>query len=146
VSTWATDRLNALAKGKAELPPVVDTLCLGALDHWEPGLVRKSWESRPHLLNADGTLFGGYVAALADQILAFAAMTVLPGDAVFRTLNLSVSFIRVAKAGVLSIEGRVVAQTRAIITTRAEFRREDGVMVAEATAQQMVQPIPALSG
>lgn len=143
MSTWATDRLNVLVSEKPDFPPVVETLCLGGLETWEPGFVRKSWESRPHLLNADGTLFGGYIAALADQILAFATMTVLPGDAVFRTLNLSVSFIRVAKAGVLHIEGRVVAQTKSVITTRAEFRRDDGALVAEATGQQMVQTVSA---
>ncbi len=30
--TWATDRLDALMSGKAELPPVVETLQLGGLD------------------------------------------------------------------------------------------------------------------
>ena len=141
MTTWGTDRLNELREGGARLPPVVETLGLGALDSWEPGLVRKVWRSEPHLLNSDGTVFGGYVAALADQVLAFAAMTVLPGDAVFRTLNLSISFVRVAKAGTLLIEGRVTAQTRRIITARAEFRRDDGELVAEASAQQIVQKL-----
>ena len=146
MGSWATDRLNALVEGGAGLPPVVDTLRLGTLDMWEPGLVRKSWVSVPEVLNSDGSLFGGYVAALADQVLAFAAMTVLPGDAVFRTVNLTVSFIRVARAGQLDIEARVVAQTRKLITARAEFRREDGNIVAEASAQQLVQIVSNSGG
>jgi uncharacterized protein (TIGR00369 family) len=141
LSTWATDRLDALLDKEAEFPPVIRTLELGGLDSWEAGLVRKTWTAQPHLLSADGSVFGGYLAALADQVLAFAAMTVLPGNAVFRTLNLSLSFIRVVKGGVLNIEARVVDQTRQIIVTRAEFRREDGALVAEASAQQMVRAI-----
>jgi uncharacterized protein (TIGR00369 family) len=141
VPTWATDRLDALKDKATALPPVIETLGLGGLDEWEPGLVRKTWEARPHLLNSDGSVFGGYIAALADQMLAFAAMSVIPGDCVFRTLNLSVSFVRVAKGGIIAIESRVVAQTRRVITTRAEFLREDGALLAEASAQQIVQPL-----
>jgi hypothetical protein len=47
MTTWATQRLDALVGGESGLPPVVETLRLGTLDSWQP-------------------LFGGYVAALAD--------------------------------------------------------------------------------
>ena len=144
--TWATDRLDALIAGGSALPPVVETLRLGALDAWGPGWIRKSWHSSPELLNSDGSIFGGYLAALADQALAFAAMTVLPGDAIFRTVNLSLSFIRAGKAGSIAIEARVVARTRQLITTRAELRREDGELIAEASAQQIVQQIRSEPG
>jgi acyl-coenzyme A thioesterase PaaI-like protein len=58
LSTWATERLSHLVSGATP-----------------PALIAK-----PDLLNGDGTMFGGYLAALAEQMLAFAAMTVLPGD------------------------------------------------------------------
>ena len=74
METWATQRLDALVAGTAQLPPVIQTLQLGSLDEWTPGLVRKTWVPTADLLNVDGTMFGGYIAALADQILAFAAM------------------------------------------------------------------------
>jgi len=32
----------------------------------------KTWSPSPDLANGDGSLFGGYLAALADQALAFA--------------------------------------------------------------------------
>ena len=111
--TWATDRLDQIKSGDVVLPPVVQTLQLGGLDDWGEGWVRKTWTPAPELLNIDGSLFGGYIAAMADQILAFAAMTVAPAEAMFRTSNLKVDFIRVGKAEILSIEGRVIAKTRA---------------------------------
>ncbi len=75
--TWATDRLDVLVAGKAEPPPVVRTLKLGLLDAWGEGWIRKSWQPSPELENGDGTMFGGYLAALADQALALAAMTLV---------------------------------------------------------------------
>jgi uncharacterized protein (TIGR00369 family) len=141
--TWATDRLDQVKGGDVVFPPVIQTLQLGGLDDWSEGWVRKTWTPAPALLNSDGSLFGGYIAALADQILAFAAMTVAPGDAMFRTSNLKVDFIRVGKAEILTIEGRVVARTKGMIHVEADFRRPDGELIARASAQQVVVPFGA---
>ena len=127
--TWATDRLNALKAGTATPPPIVETLRLGLIDDWGEGWVRKSWRPVPELATADGSLFGGYLAALADQVLAFAAMTVLPDDRLYRTVNLNMNFLKVGRDRPLVIEARVVAQTRQLITARAEFRREDRALM-----------------
>lgn len=138
--TWGTDRLAALKAGSGEPPPIVRTLRLGLIDDWGDGWVRKSWSPHPDLATADGSLFGGYLAALADQVLTFAAMTVAPADMHFRTLNLQMNFVRIGRNGPLAIEAKVVAHTRQMITVRAEFRREDGELLAEASAQQLLMP------
>jgi uncharacterized protein (TIGR00369 family) len=139
--TWATERLDLLKAGAAVLPPVVQTLKLGGLDDWGAGWVRKCWMPSPELLNADGSLFGGYLTALADQAVAFAAMTVVPDDVVFRTTNLTMNFARVGRAEALLIEARVVAQTRQMITCRVELKRENGELIADASSQQLLLPI-----
>ena len=136
--SWASERLNALKGGTATPPPIVETLRLGLLDDWGEGWVRKRWAPTAELATADGSLFGGYLAALADQVLTFAAMTVTPDDRLFRTTNLQLNFLRVGRNHPLSIEARVVAATKQMITARAEFRREDGELIAEATAQQLL--------
>jgi uncharacterized protein (TIGR00369 family) len=142
--TWATDRLDALIAGGVEAPPVVQTLRLGLLDAWEPGWVGKRWEPDADLLNGDGSLFGGYIAALADQLLGFAAMTVVPEGSAFRTINLNVQFLRVGRAHPILAEARVTAQTAALITVEASFFREhDNELIARATAQQIVTPFRA---
>lgn len=79
------------------LPPVIRTLRLGALDSWGLGWIKKTWSPDPDLLNVDGSLFGGYLAALADQALTFAAMTSVPDGMAFRTINLSMTFLRVGQ-------------------------------------------------
>jgi uncharacterized protein (TIGR00369 family) len=135
--SWATERLDQIKAGTVDAPAVVHTLKLGLLDDWGPGWVRKRWEPHPEVMNGDGSMFGGYIAALADQILAFAAMTVMPDEAYFRTVNLQLQFLRVAWARPLLIEARVTASSRRLITVEAEFRREDDVLIAKASAQQV---------
>jgi uncharacterized protein (TIGR00369 family) len=143
--TWAIERLNALCAG-AEPPPVVHTLGLGTLAAWGDGWARKHWDPKPELLNSDGSLFGGYLAALADQALAFAAMTVLPADCVLRTVNLHVQFLRVGRAERLLIEARVIARSRQMVSCHVDMRSEDGVLIAEASAQQFVMAMTREGG
>lgn len=138
MTTWATTRLDQLVAG-AEPPPVVQTMRLGTLEAWGEGWVKKRWEPSPEMLNSDGTLFGGLIAALADQVLAFAAMTVVPGDKYFRTTNLAVNYFKLGRAHPLDIEAKVVSQSRQLIHVRAEFYGADRKLLAEASAQQVVQ-------
>ena len=139
MSTWATERLNELMRKVVVLPPVTQTLRLGVLDFWGPGWIKKSWLPHEDILNVNGSLFGGYIAALADQALTFAAMATVPANSVFRTLNLSMTFLRVGKAEPLMIEAQVTSQTRQIIAVRAQFVRPDGQLIAKASAQQFLQ-------
>jgi uncharacterized protein (TIGR00369 family) len=139
MATWATERLDALVAG-ATPPPIVTKLELGTLDSWGEGWVAKRWIAKPVLLNSDGSMFGGYLAALADQMLAFAAMTVLPADHMYRTTNLAVSFFKVGR-GDMDIQARVVSQTRHMIACHVTFKSLDGVLLAEANAQQFLIPM-----
>lgn len=138
--TWATDRLDALIAGDAQPPPVVSTLRLGLLDGWGEGWARKRWAPDPAILNSDGSMFGGYIAALADQMLALAAMTVIEAPCAFRTTDLQVRFFKLGRAHPLLIEGRVTARSRSLIWAEVELRREDGDLIAKATGQQFVTP------
>ncbi|WP_397402843.1 PaaI family thioesterase [Phenylobacterium sp.] len=139
---WAHERLGAIVSGKVDAPPVVGTLRMGLLDAWGPGWARKRWVPQPEILNGDGSMFGGYLAALADQALAFAAMTVAPDDQHFRTINLQVQFFKIGRAHPLDIEARVVAQTRQLISVEVDFRRPGGDIIAKATAQQVLVAQP----
>ncbi|MDZ4318884.1 MAG: PaaI family thioesterase [Phenylobacterium sp.] len=144
--TWATERLEAICSGQGPLPPIVEQLRLGRLDAWGEGWVRKTWTPHPSLDTADGSLFGGYIAALADQALAFATMTVVPDDRHYRTTQLQVSFLRVGRNAPVEIHAQVIAATRQMITLRASFVQGEGRLIAEAGAQQILMPIPTAAG
>ena len=136
--TFWTDQLDLITARKNTPPPVVTTLKLGLADEWGPGWVRKRWEPDPSVLNGDGSLFGGYLAALGDQILSFTAMTVMPDGVSYRTVNLQMQFVKVGRAHPLRIEGRVTAASKRLITAEADFRREDGELIARVSGQQIV--------
>jgi acyl-coenzyme A thioesterase PaaI-like protein len=140
--TWATDRLDALLAGAGEAPPVVQTLRLGLLDMWQPGIVRKVWHACPEILHADGSMFGGYIAALADQMAAFAAMTVVPEGHAYRTTSLQVQFFKLTRSPTLHIEARVLSQSKSIIAVDVDFSLGSS-LVARATASQHVFALPA---
>jgi len=67
----------------------------------------------------------------------------VPPNAAFRTINLQVNFIIGGRAHPLCIEARVVATTERLLTVRADFRRDDGKLIAEADAQQLVAEVGA---
>ena len=136
--TWAIERLEAIRSGEGDLPPIVEQLRLGRLDAWGEGWVRKTWSPHPSLATADGSLFGGYIAALADQALAFATMTIIPGDRHYRTTQLQVSFLRIGRSAPVEIHAQVIAATRQMITVRATFVQAEDRLIAEASAQQIV--------
>jgi hypothetical protein len=60
-------------------------------------------------------------------------------------VNLRVNFLKVGLTHPRVIEARVVAQTRRIITVRAEFRRDDSALIADATAQQILSGLRTLA-
>lgn len=140
--TWGTKRLEELVSGDVVAPPVVQSLKLGLVDAWKPGWVQKRWEPSAEIMNGDGSMFGGYLAALADQVLTFAAMSVVPDDKAFRTTNLNLQFLKVSGAQPLVIVGRVLAQTRQVISVEADFSWDDGTPIAKASAQQITTPFP----
>lgn len=140
--TWGRKRLDEIVAGPKDVPRVVETLRLGLLDTWVPGHVKKRWVPTPEILNTDGSMFGGMIAALADQILTFATLSVVPGDKAFRTINLGVQFFKVARAQPLVIEAQVLAQSKRLISVEATFVHDDGTLIAKATAQQALLPFP----
>jgi len=72
-------------------------------------------------------------------------MTVVPEGSAFRTINLNVQFIRIGRAHPLLIEAMVVSATKSLIVAEVVFLREDGELIARASAQQLVVPFTGSS-
>lgn len=141
MSRWTEllDRLVAreLAPGEEE-PPHVRSLRLPYPSAWEPGRVAAEWQVDPRFFQERGALFGGFVAALADQLLGMATLSVLDHDEVFTTSDLRTSFFRPIEGGVLRIEAVVVHRGRSMVHAEVTFTRSDGKLAAKATATQVV--------
>ena len=130
--------LDAIATGAIPTPPFVATLGLPQPERWEPGRVWSRWEVDPNVLQPQGARFGGFIAALADQIAGLATLSVLNDDEAYATSDLRVSFLRAVREGTLSIEARVLHRGRAAAHVEVEFTRDDGELAAKAAATQIV--------
>ena len=135
--TWATKMLENMKQGTHQIPPIARTLQLGLIDDWGDGWVRKSWVPKPELLQKDGTMFGGYIAALFDQVFAFATMTVINDNEAYRTSNLSVSFLSLSRSETVTLEANVVSRSRRLITLEGKMKSKAGEVRSLATAQQI---------
>ena len=136
--------LDEINQGETNIPPAIKTTHLdqgvqGTL-YWEPGLVRRRWTIGDWALNPDGTVFGGLLAAAADQVTSFAAFTILGDDEASRTASLQVDYFRPVLDGHIDIEARVVNRSRRLIHTETELVRADGKIVAHARAVLAIVP------
>lgn len=114
-------------------------LRLPTLDGWERGRVWTSCRVEADLLTPVAeSLFGGYIAALADHILANAVFTVLEETEAFATAELHVHFLRPARRGALEVEARVVTRGRRSAYCEATIHGEGDKLIARAGATQAI--------
>jgi len=119
-------------------PPCVKNMELPSPDSWEPGRVTCSWEIDPRFFIDRNALFGGFIAALADHVLALATMTVIKGDEHFATSDLRTSFFRPVYGKMLTMEAVVVHHSRNMVNVEVSFIRDDGKLAAKSTATQVI--------
>jgi uncharacterized protein (TIGR00369 family) len=136
------NRLDAIVSGEIEKPELVQIMRLPDLEAWAPGEVTTHWDVDPAFLAGGGSLFGGYIASLADQVLSHAAYTVLDDAAFIRTIHLDVEFYLPIKKGRLDILGKVTHQAKTRLHCEVSFA-QDGQRMAQATGiQQIALPKP----
>ena len=128
--------LDGYIDGSVPEPLPNQKLGLGTLDNWKPGFVSKTWTVDSELFHGRA-LFGGYIAALADQVLGLAAMTVLEDGTFFGTTNMSINYLAPVTGGELTVRGEVVKTQSKSIFVECSFFVEER-LVAKASATQVI--------
>ncbi len=134
---WS-DILDADVAAKDAPPKHIEVLRFPSLDGWEPGRVWARWRVEADFITPMGTLFGGYLAALADHIMASALFTELEDHELLSTTDLHTNFLRPIREGVIRIEAKVVSRSRRVAYCEALFSDASGKLVARAGATQMI--------
>ncbi len=129
------DVLREVADGRGSMPMPPCSALLG----WEPlslepGRVLVRFMAREEFCNPQGTVQGGFLAAMLDDTLGPALFTLLDEGQAAPTLEMKVTFLRPARPGPLVAEGRVVHRTRGIAFLEGTLMREDSEVIATATA------------
>jgi uncharacterized protein (TIGR00369 family) len=132
------DLLSGYVDGSAEEPIANQKLGLGPLDEWRPGYASKRWPVDSDLFHGRA-LFGGYLAALADQMLGLAAMTVLDDQHFFGTTNMTINYLAPVIGGEVLVEAHVVSQRKRSILVECSFTNGNE-LVAKAWATQVLYP------
>ncbi len=111
---------------------------------WEPGRNVIRWDAPPAytFVTEDGgrIVHGGLVATLLDTAMGGACWTLLDQDEVFLTADLHVEFMRAARPGPVTAEGRVVQRNRRVVFCAGELFDAEGRLLAAARCTQVVLP------
>lgn len=90
------------------------------------GKAELAMQVRPDMHNGVGWLQGGMLVALADEAMALAVYTQLADGEGIATISESTSFIRGAREGSITAEGRVIRKGRRVAFCEAEVWAEQG--------------------
>lgn len=136
------DMLEALNAGRDTPPQMIRTLKLdiwaGKFTQIAQGSIAVFWDVDPAYANPDGSIYGGWISAMADNLLYLAATTVMAERENASTSDLQLIFMRPIKEGRIRIEAKVVERSRSTILCDCLFYLPDGRLAVRATAQQSV--------
>ena len=107
----------------------------------ETGFARVAYALGEAHFNRFGALHGGAIACVMDDVLAVAAGMVAKWGEIAPTLEMKVSYLNQGGAGKHVAEARVLKRGRQINFLEATMTREDGKVIATATATIMIAPM-----
>ena len=127
------DFFTAMAEGRVQMPPIMQTLDFSGFSFEEGRVVFRLTPQEFHY-NPLGSVHGGVFATLLDSACGCAVHTRLPAGVFYTSLDLSVKFLRpvTIETGEIAAEGTVVHLGRR--TALAEARILDAAGKVYATA------------
>ncbi len=124
-------------------PPCAELLGWELIDQWpDDGRIELAFHPTAQMLNPRGTVQGGFVAAMLDDIMgpAFVAMT--NGAEVPMTIDMNVTFVQPVMPGRVIGRGRVISRSRKTVFLEAELFDEQNLLLARATSTARVVANP----
>ena len=106
------------------------------------GTIEVAFHPDARMLNPRGTVQGGMVAAMLDDTMGPALVSMTGGAIMPSSVDLNVSFLRPVHPGRVVGRGRVVRLGKAIAFLEAELFDEAGTLLARATSSAIPVPVP----
>ena len=98
------------------------------------GVIEFAFHPNKTMLNPRGMVQGGIIAAMLDDTMAPALISLTGGKLLPASIDLNVSFIRPVKPGRVVGKGRVVNRGRTVVFLEAELFDTEGRLLARATS------------
>ena len=128
-------------------PPAAETL------GWElisenpgAGTIEIAFHPGQGFLNPHGTVQGGFVAAMLDDTMGPALVSMTDGACIPSSLDMNVSFLQPVKPGRVIGKGRVVRLGKSLAFLEAELFDEAGALLARATSTARVTRVADAQG
>lgn len=136
----ANGYFSRMLRGEVECPPVL-TLLGSRIDAVDAaaGTLSASYEASTNFRNPAGTVQGGMLSAMLDDLTASLVDATLAAGQGVATLNLNVSFLRPAQAGMLQGEARMLRRGRDVCHVMGTLM-QDGKEVATAVVVCKIVP------
>ena len=107
--------------------------------------IEATFRATPEFCNPIGTVQGGILTAMLDELMSISAMVAANFSIVVPTLEIKTSYVRAARPGVLAGWGRVVRMGRNVVFLEGALQDSEGQLVATSSATAMVLPRPPKS-
>jgi uncharacterized protein (TIGR00369 family) len=133
--------IDAWIQGRLEPAPVAGLVGF-RLVSFENGAARIELQAGPRHHNPMGIVHGGILCDLADAAMGVAMAASLEEGESFATLQLSASYLRPVRDGLLIATGRLVQRGRNVGHAEAEIVDAEGKPVARLTSTCMVTRSP----
>ena len=132
--------IEAIFSGRFARPPVGALLNSEYLDYdVAKGEVRMRFTAIPSFVNPGGTVHGGMLAAMLDELLAVTLTVAMREGEYNVTLDLGTRFLKAAKLGAIDGFGRVIKRGRAVGFVEGELRDALGVPLVRGHATMQIQ-------
>lgn len=130
---------DAIAEGEYDPPPFAELFGLRGPQVKE-GFFQSSAASSPWYTSPAGTIYGGFLAYLADSVLAGAMSTVTPPTSTLGALDLKVSFLRpvMPDGRLITATANVIHRGKTLVVAESEIVNEDGKAVVRATSSAAI--------
>jgi uncharacterized protein (TIGR00369 family) len=125
----------AIVEGRAQPPASARLLNWRFVGFDEAaGVLSCAFEATEAFLNPVGLVQGGLLAAMLDEATGPVAAAVSRGALLAQTLEMKVSYMRAARAGVIYGEGRILQRGREIMFLEGRLLDPEKRVIAIATA------------
>ncbi|PKP98099.1 MAG: phenylacetic acid degradation protein [Alphaproteobacteria bacterium HGW-Alphaproteobacteria-13] len=128
----------------ARLPAPPCAVLLGwelIAEYPDEGRIEIAFHPTAQMLNPRGVVQGGFVAAMLDDTMGPALVSMTGGKEVPASIDMSVSFLKPVMPGRVIGKGRVVGRGRSVAFLEAELFDEAGDLLARATSSARVMEL-----
>jgi len=131
-----------LDKAPAEMAPPFNKWLNGIMREAEPGNILMEFTVRREMTNPIGILHGGMHAAMIDEVIGMAVVT-LNDRTFYTTLNLSIDYLDKASLGeTILARGMVVRNGKNILNAVCEIRNTEGKLLSKGSSNLFNTQIP----